>query len=503
MNAASFPQISGFAPVVAQDAGAMSGVDGTVLATLVLSVADAACLANFEQAMRGEGAQAQEQEGASPQAAQAAPVARTFQAPETVQTVQAPQVSQALQSTQSTPQPTQLTPTQPWQAPPARATIRAVDAIGPKPESPHPVSSASGDDRMIQAVGDEGRALMPAPTRPAQGRGDTRAMPSEKSQRSHEPVAKAVVPSESHNADGPPSVHGRGSRVPHAPAAKSTAVGSQTRNGGQPVRIVAREKSSAPSGDRIVQIVDAGATAPDPSPTTPARGRGDKPSEAKPPHEAVAKSAVVSAPRDVDEPQQPSSREPVEEAVKATSASPKRDHARAASDDRDDKNPERRPHATEKATPDAQLPPPAIGLNPANPVNVATHATRDSRTSEPNPPPTHDATAQLVDRIRECVERLMVGVSPTGEAQVRMVLKEAQLPGVQLTVQRDAAQLVVVFETAVQASRQLLDRAATPLAKTLASKFGREVRVSVLDVDEPAGEFEFTASAGHTESGLR
>jgi hypothetical protein len=166
------------------------------------------------------------------------------------------------------------------------------------------------------------------------------------------------------------------------------------------------------------------------------------------------------------------------------------------------KHPER-PHATERPTPrppDPQVPSPAAGLNPSP---SPTHATREARSSDSAPASTQHAAAQLVEQIRDCVERLMVGVSPTGDVQVRMVLKEPQLPGVQLMVQRDAAQLVVVFETGVAASRQLLDRAASSLAKTLASKFGRDVRVSVLDPDEPAREFMASASAGDAESTFR
>jgi hypothetical protein len=145
---------------------------------------------------------------------------------------------------------------------------------------------------------------------------------------------------------------------------------------------------------------------------------------------------------------------------------PTQDHAR-----------ERFQHAMEAGAPAT----PAVSGLPAAPT---VEDQRDTRARE---------------RLVEAVERLMVG-DVQGTQQVRMTLRDDVLPGVTVTVQQAAAQLQVVFECSVRASRQLIDRCAPAVARSLARRLGRDVVLQVEAVDDegsPGLEVQAHASEAH------
>lgn len=105
-------------------------------------------------------------------------------------------------------------------------------------------------------------------------------------------------------------------------------------------------------------------------------------------------------------------------------------------------------------------------------------------TAAPATPANEQPHAAVAREMADAVTSLLVGWKP-GDEIARMPLRHDLLPGTVLTVQQQqaGAQLVVTFVCAVQASRQLLERAAPQFARSLAAGEKRRLVLRVQDTD--------------------
>ncbi len=125
---------------------------------------------------------------------------------------------------------------------------------------------------------------------------------------------------------------------------------------------------------------------------------------------------------------------------------------------------------------------PTLPVMPLPPAGLSTGAA-----TAPTSPQTD---LQLRERLFETVQQLLVGVTPGGAVEVRMVLRDNVLPGVTLIVQQAAGQLQVSFECTAQASQLRLERAGPAFAQTLARRLGRDVAMQVQGAQGGALRFD-------------